>query len=769
IGVFARPEHPLALFLDDLQWLDTATLDLLEDLLSRSDLRNLLLIGAYRDNEVTGSHPLMRKLDAIKTAGGTVNEITLGPLAREDIGQLIADTVRCGLEPIAPLTQLVHEKTGGNPFFAIQFISSLANERLLVFDHDAAVWSCDLGRIHAKGYTDNVVDLIVGKLARLSLDTQNALRQLACLGNVADVAILSIVLGTPEEQVHAALWEAVRQQLVERLEGSYKFVHDRVQEAAYALIPETSRAEAHLTIGRLLAADTPPEKRGERIFEIVNQLNRGAPLITSRDEREHLADLNLVAGKRAKASSAYASALAYLTAGAALLPADAWEHRQELAFELELHPADCEVCTGALQAAEERLASLATRAVGAIQRCVVAQRRVDVYTMLGAGERAVTVALECLRHVGIDWSAHPTEAEAHGEYERIWSLLGTRAIENLVDLPLMQDPEALATLEVLTRLTVPALYIDANLSTLCICRATNLSLEHGNSDAAPANYGALAMVASARFCHYDEGYRLGRMACALLGRRELNHFAGQTYFLFAVVVPWTRPLREGIDLARRAFQMAREHGDPAFAAHACRALTSILLALGHPLDQLEREAEHGLEFVRHFGVFLDRISAPLALARTLRGRTEKFGSLDDGAFTERSFEERSTGQRARASLECYYWIRKLQARFFAGDYASAIDAADKVETWYATSPSLSLFMLEGTEYHFYAALSRAGWCAPLGPDTYAKHQQALGRHERQLRAWAANCPQNFEDRASLPAKRTVGLSSMGRGRGNSSS
>jgi PAS domain S-box-containing protein len=749
IGVFARPEHPLALFLDDLQWLDAATLELVEDLLNRSDLRNLLLIGAYRDNEITASHPLMRKLDAIKIAGGTVNEITLGPLAREHIGQLIADAVCCASEPTALLPQLVHEKTGGNPFFAIQFISSLADERIFVFDHDAACWYCDLDRIHAKGYTDNVVDLMVGKLTRLSLETQEALRQLACLGNVADVAMLSVVLGVSEQQVHAALLEALRQQLIERLERSYRFVHDRVQEAAYALIPERSRAEAHLTIGRLLLTHTPPEKRDEAIFEIVSQLNRGAPLIKSQDEREQLAELNLIAGKRAKASSAYASALTYFIAGTTLLPGDAWKRRQELAFALELHPADCEVCTGALQAAEQRLASLATRAAGTVQRCAVAHRRAHLYTMLGASERAVAVALECLRHVGIDWSAHPTEEEARGEYDRFWSRLGSRAIEDIVALPLMQDSEALAILDVLTSVGLPALYTDENLYALSVFRATNLSLERGNSDDAPYNYAGMGMIASARFGQYDRSYRLAKMACDLLERPGWNHFGGRTCFIFAVVIPWTRPLTEAIGPARRASQMAKEHGDPAFAAIASRGLNSIFLATGHPLDQVEREAEHGLEFVQRFGFFLDRLSAPLALVRMLRGRTTKFGCLDDGRFTERSFEERTTGHPALALLECYYWTRKLQARFFAGDYVSAIHAADKVETWYATSPSLSLFMLEEEEYHFYAALARAAWCEPMGPDPYAKHREALLAHEQHLRAWATTCPQNFQDRAAL--------------------
>jgi PAS domain S-box-containing protein len=361
----------------------------------------------------------------------------------------------------------------------------------------------------------------------------------------------------------------------------------------------------------------------------------------------------------------------------------------------------------------------------------------------------VTAALECLRHVGIDWSAHPTEVDARREYERIWSLLGDRTIEDLVDLPLMQDPEARATLDLLTSLGLPALYTDKNLYALSACMAVNLSLEHGNSEGSPLNYVITAMIAGPRFGHYAEGYRFGKLACDLLERRGLRYFGARTYTAFAIVVPWTRPFREGIDPSRRAFQMAKDHGDPAYAALSSRGLSSILLALGHPLDQFELEAQDALEFVQRYGFFLDRLSAPIALARTLRGRITKFGSLDDEGFTERSFEERITRQPSRAFLECFYWIRKLQARFFAGDYASAFEAAEQVEAWYATSPALSLFPLEKAECHFYAGLCRAARCEPVGPDSYATHREALGTHERHLRAWAANCPQNFGDRAAL--------------------
>jgi serine/threonine protein kinase len=240
INVFARPEHPLALFLDDLQWLDAATLDLMGDPLTHPDVKHLMLIGAYRDNEVTPVHPPMRKLQAMREVGALLQNIVLAPLTGDDLQQLISDSLHCERERAGPLAELIEEKTTGNPFFAIQFISNLFEEGLLVFDHVEGRWRWDLNRIHAKRYTDNVVDLMVGRLNRLPLGTQKALRQLACLGNTADFPTLRMVYQDADEQMHGQLWEAVRTGLIFRSENSYTFLHDRVQEAAYSLIPEAA-------------------------------------------------------------------------------------------------------------------------------------------------------------------------------------------------------------------------------------------------------------------------------------------------------------------------------------------------------------------------------------------------------------------------------------------------------------------------------------------------------------------------------------------------
>ena len=525
IGVFARPEHPLALFLDDMQWLDVATLDLLEELLTRNDLQHLLLIGAYRDNEVNATHPLVRRLEAIRQAGAAVRDIVLTPLNRDDLGKLLVDSLHCQLERAAPLADLIHEKTTGNPFFAIQFISTLADDRLLTFDYHARRWVWDLLRIHAKGFTDNVVELMVEKLKRLPPETQKILQQFACMGSSAEFEMLRMAYQGSVEDMHDHLWEAVRSGLIFRADNSYGFlsygfVHDRVQEAAYSLIPKELRAEAHLRIGMLLAEHTSAEKREEAIFEIVNQLNRGSHLITSVEDRERVAELNLIAGRRAKLSTAYDSALKYLRAGRALLAEETWERNYRLIFSIEYLTAECELLT-----------------------------------------------------------------------------------------------------------------------------------------------------------------------------------------------------------------------------------VTVCLAAGDPLAEVQKECENGLASARrvHFGLVIERCGAQLGLILTLRGLTATFGCLDHEGYSELDTERRLADSPNLVFAEFNYWTRKLQAHFFAGDLASAVDASLHAESLLWTSAA----MFESAEYRLYGALAHAAVWDHATPEERPRHFESVLDHHRQLQVWGQVNPETFEDRAAL--------------------
>jgi len=750
IYVFARAEHPLALFLDDLQWLDAATMDLLEDLLSSADMNPLMLIGAYRDNEVDLTHPLSHRFKALRAAGVRIDEIVLPPLKLEHIEQLIADALHSTRLRVGPLAQLIEGKTAGNPFFVIQFLHALVEEQLLVFDHEAREWCWDPARIHDKGYTDNVVDLMVGKLARLPDTTQQALQQLACLGNVVDIATISMVLNLAEHLVHGVLWEALRQELVERSEGVYAFVHDRIHEAAYSLTPQALRAQAHFRIGRLLALNTTPERFEERIFEIVGQLNRGIALIDLKEERAQLARFNLVAGLRAKAATAYASALTYLSTGMELLEgADPLQYR-DLQFSLTLNRAECELLTGHLAVADERLTGLATQALDTVERGRVACLHMDVCLLMDRSDHAVTACLAYLRHVDIDWSPHPDDAAVRVEYEQIWTLLGDRSIEALIDLPLMTDAASLITIEALSKLFAPALQFDANLACLTVCKAVTLSMERGNSDAACVLYANVGRVAGRHFGDYQAGLRFGQLGCDLVDSKGLTRFEASTYLCFsAFVARWMKPTRECRELLRRSFVAANRIGDLAYGAYAGNSQTSDFLFAGNPLSEVQDEAERGLLYAQkvRFGLVTDFITTQLGFIRMLRGLTPSFGCFDSDDFDQARIEAHLTRSPDLALATCWYWIRRLQALYLAGDAIAARQAASKAQLLLWTSYSF----YEEAEFYFYDALARAACCAHAADDERAGHMKIMAAHLCQLQSWSQQCPQNFAGHSALVA------------------
>jgi len=747
IGIFARPEHPLALFFDDLQWLDAATLDLIEDLLTQPDVKHLLLIGAYRENEVGPAHPLISKLEAIRRSGVKLQEIALAPLTREDMEQLIADSVHCEPEQTCALAELVHEKTTGNPFFAIQFLSELADEGLLAFNHGEGRWIWDLSRIRAKGHTDNVADLVVGKLNRMPADIQGVLKQLACLGNSADFTMLKMIYRDSNEEFERQLLQAVQAGLVLRSEDSYRFLHDRVQEAAYSLIPQQLRAEMHLRIGTLLAERTPSHKREERIFEIVNHFNRATHLITSNDERRRVAELNLIAAKRAKLSIAYASALSYLATGRALLAQEeSWNTDYELIFSLEGLIAECELLTANMESAEKRLLMLAARANNSHDLAFVTCLQLTLYTALDRLDRGIEICLEYLRRGGMDWSAHPTGDEVQREYDRIWLLLGDRKIEDIVDGPLVTDPDTIDVLEVLTELITPAVFFDHNLCAVVICRIVNLSLEHGNSDASCFAYVWFGMIAAPRFGRYADAVRFGQLGYDLLQKRGLKRYEARTCMCFgSVVIPSSKHARCSRELLRHAFNVADRMGDFTYAAYSLTQLVTNFLVVGDPLAEAQMEAEKGVEFAKkaRVGLVVDIITSDLQLIRTLRGLTSKFGSFNDEQFDEAAFERHLASNPAFEEAGFGYWTLKTEARFFAGDYASAVDASSKAQQ------QVWVTLLEPAAFRFYSALSHAAsWDSAL-PDKQEDHFEALTANHRQLKLWAEHCPDNFENRAAL--------------------
>jgi len=787
LSVFARKEHPFALFLDDLQWVDTATLDLLEHLVTHAEVGHLLLVGAYRDNEVGPAHPLLRTLEAIRNAGARVQEIVLTALGVNDVCRLVADALHCKPNRARSLARLVYEKTGGNPFFAIQFFTTLTEEGLLTFVPAARAWQWDINRIRARSYTDNVVDLMAGKLARLPVETQDALRQFACFGNLADVATLSTILETSEDAVEARLWEAVRQELVvplkpftttlltgtessstpapagnpsalavddvlaSRDDGTrfpfvYKFLHDRIQQAAYTLIPEECRAEFHLRIGRLLLASMPVHGLAEHPFDVANQLNRGAARLVERDEKTQVAAINLRAGRKAKASAAFASASVYLAAGMELLDETNWDSHYELMFNLRLERAECEFLIGNFVIAQQLIEELLRRGPSKVDLMAAYRLKVLLHTVKSENGQAVAAAIECLRLFGIAIPAHPSQEQVQAEYEAVWQTLRGRTIENLIDLPLMTDPELQAAMQLLSVLTPPAYFTNLNLFSLLVCRMVNLSMQHGASGAAAHAYAILGHILGPVFHRYSEGYRFAKLACDLVEKHGFIAYHAKVYHAMALAAQWTQSITTAIDFNRATIRTAIETGDLTFACYSMCQCVHELLLRNDPLDTVWRESETSLDFARKAGFrdMADVIVSHQRFIAAMQGRTATFSSFGDAQFDEAAFEAQLTGDRIPTMI-CLYWIVKLKTRFLSGNYAEALAAAGKAkELLWASAVWIQLL-----DYFYYTALTVAALYENATADEKIEWRNLLMAHCEQLREWAENFPPTFGDKYEL--------------------
>ncbi|MGK4004513.1 AAA family ATPase [Sorangium sp. So ce1036] len=763
LRAIATRDRPLAVFLDDLQWIDPASLNLIEQMMSDPDRGHLLVLAAYRDNEVDGAHPLTLTLERLRKAGAAVSEIGLGPLSLPDATQLVADALGCDKGPIAPLAALVWDKTHGNPFFLNQFLGALEQEELLAFDAPSGRWTWDIERIRRRMVTDNVVDFMAGKILRLPERTRHALSLAACMGHRFDLSSLSILCERSPAEVAADLWEALREGLVlplhaeyrfldgraeqdaavsEMFHVAYRFVHDRVQQAAYSLVGEAEKQAAHLRIGRLLRARSDAEPRDETLFEIANHLNLGAALIEDPGERRGLARLDLAAGRKAKASAAYQAAAGYFRAGLSLLGATAWEEEHALVFALHMERAECEYAIGAFDAVESSLDPLLGHAKSQVDVVRVRRLSIAVCCARNQFERAIEVGRAALSRFGIELPETPEacQAAADAEIARAQAMLVGRRIEDLLHAPLMTDPDKKAAMPILRILAPVAYMVDARLVAFIMAREMTLSLQYGLSEQSPGIFGAYAVLLSGWLSSYEQAYKFARLALDLCERFNAVEQRCQVSFIFGQVNAFWRPLRSSLDHFEQAIHAGLESGDLIFLAYSAHRCLDFRLGLGDELGAVEAEADRYLALMQRTKTPLTEVILRISkqMIANLAGRTRGRATLSDEAFDEGSFVA-TLGQPGMTMAAAWYYAVKMQLATLYGEHEEALAMARLGDAQNAVANGT----YAETDRVFFLCLAQCG-SYPARPAAEQREiAERLADHQRQIAEWAESCPENF--------------------------
>jgi predicted ATPase/signal transduction histidine kinase/tRNA A-37 threonylcarbamoyl transferase component Bud32 len=755
LSVFAEGGRVLVLFLDDLQWADAASLRLLTRVLAHPDTPNVLTVGAYRDNEVYASHPLVLAVEELRLAGTRPTSVVLGPLSVDDTAELVADAVSADRATARSLAELVHEKTAGNPFFVIQFLTVLHDEGLIAAAPPGGlVWN--VAAIREMGFTDNVVDLMTRKLERLAPPVLETLKLAACIGSTVDVPALAVVRGAARADTEALLGSAVAEGMVVRRKGAYRFLHDRVQQAAYSLIPEGRRAEVRLRIGRLLLASRraqPASGEDEAdtgsVFDVANHLNLGAHLMTDALERRDVADLNLTAGRKAKASTAYDSALRYFEAGLPLIEPGAWTAHGALAYALHFEHAECLYLVGRFDEAESELAIILAHTGAPLERAAVYRLEVDLFTSQVQLDKAIDTAVLGLGELGIELGAHPTGEQMRCTAERVWKSLAGRSMDELLNLPRMTDAKMEAALGILAVLFGPSHSTDPNLPFVCYANMVEISLRHGNTDASAVGYAYFGMALGPKFGRYREGFAFGKLGYDLAERHGLLAFKSKLNLIFGDCIgPWSKPLRTALDHLDIAFRTSVETGDLTFACYCCNHIVFDRLLLGEPLGEVYRESIRRFEFARKANfdascrIILDIQLYILAMR----------GMASDALREVTDFDERRHHAEMDAYpwpiIRCWHFIMVLCTRYMLGDREGALAAglAARELIW------TSMAHLQEPEFWYFFGLTLA---ANLDSSRQGAERerllQMLRAHERKLAEWAAECPENFEAKWALVA------------------
>jgi predicted ATPase/class 3 adenylate cyclase len=766
VKVFAALDHALVIFMDDLQWSDVPTLNLIERLVTARDLSHVLVIGAYRSNAADASHPLQLTLNQIRKLREPV-EIRLEPLDRDAVDELITDTLHCGRQRARSLGERIHEKTRGNPFFIGELLKSLKEQRAIVFDPEAGRWDWDTDAVGRAEVAENVVDFMIANLRRLPAATQQMLQLAACIGNSFDLGTLSIISAQSMDRTSAALEEALRRDMVVPLSDSYKYVgldhpngtgstpapndvaadglnptyrfqHDRIQQAAYALIEPGRRQEVHLSIGRLIQRHSPGE---ERLMDIVVHLNQGRPLIDAPRERHSLARLNLLAGLKAQRASAYQSALDFFWTGQELLGGQPWESDYALMLQLSREYQQCAYLTADYAEADAWTEIMLRQARTPLEKAEILAARTRQYATMGRMRESIQAAIAGLALLGVGLTETPGPDRIAEELNQVEKNLRGRRIEDLIQAPPLSDPGGGVAIRLLMEI-FPAAFLSGSgdLFPYLVLKSVNLSLQHGNSPESAFAYAAFGMLLCGSLHDPALGYEYGKLAVAMNERFEDITLKSRIIYVYAMFIHhWSNHWSSMTPWFLKGIEAGYQSGDLLYLAYS--AQDCIIWDPTLDLETASREQRRYLAIVRdcEYQDSLDSGTLFLQMQLNFQGLTDGQYSMNDESFDEARCVEGMQRRRFMTGV-ANYQIYKAEIHFFYEDYAGALEHVRAQDRMIASSMSLPQLV----RYYIVAFLTRAALYEGLGPAEQAATLERLRADLQQMSIWARNCPENFE-------------------------
>jgi len=765
IKVFTQAKHPLVIFLDDLQWADSASLRLIQLLMTASQSRYLFLVAAYRSNEVNAVHPLMVTIEEIRKVEGTISRIELLPLELTTVQQVITETFNCDREKAASLSELVMQITDGNPFFMNEFLKSLYEKDLLNFDGQSGGWQWDLTQIRDARIPDNVVELMAGKIQKLSANSQQVLKLAACIGNSFDSKTLAIVSEKTQSAIAADLWEGVQEGLILSLGDSYKFtgidqqqvedrvvpfkfLHDRVQQAAYSLIPEAETKVIHQAIGRSLLRYVTPEEREEKIFDIVNQLNMGIGLIAQQTQRDQLAALNLTAGTKAKDSTAYDTALKYLLTGVGLLSSESWTTQYNLTLGLYESAAEAAYLNGDFEEAERLVERILHHAETMLDRVNAYQVRMNAYSAQNNMEAALDTFVSALRRLGEPLPRHPSRMRVGLELlrTRFW-IIGNRPIEQLEALPPMTDPYKLSVVKLASSVVMASANLDPMFAGVMVLRMINLIVKYGSSPLSAVQGVAYGVMLRLGLGEVDRAYEFSQMSLRLLDRLNARLYRTFTLLGFeSCIRHWKEPLRRSLPELLGAYTEGLELGnlEPAGLSASVYCFHQFFLgeSLANVTESYQQYISQLVRFKQEMTVYSMQPWHQLVL--NLQGLATDPTRLIGTGFNED--ELLPLFIKHKIGIPLYYtYVAKAIWLYHAEDYAGALQATQSAEPYKESSPVTTPY----ANQNFYSSLACLALCSTVPQGDRSQYLRQVAKNQRRAKRWAHKCPENYRHRYEL--------------------